>query len=607
MAVKTVVGKSRMIRVAGGMALLIILAIFLQSLILSFLNKISGNRTTDLLANHFYNLLYENDKNNEKLLDSVKEEYIVRAQTVAFILDSNPEYMDDVSELTRMAKHLDVDEIHIFNDDGVIISGTRPDYYGMSFNSGEQMAFFKPMLFNKKLSMCQGITENTAENKPMIYAITWCLHGIHMVQIGIDAASFMEKLNKNNFSKMFATMPLYEGVTVMLLERASGKIIAATDNECIGSTLEEIGIPQKYLASDKNHKEILKFKGFRNFFDFTSYNDYEIVVAYSTAPHIANFVVSLALVFFYLFFAGLAVIFLVRREEKLIFKSNTDQLTGLYNRRAYEEDLVENKDTLLTKDFIYALMDVNSLKVVNDSLGHEAGDEIIIGAGKCMQRCFGSYGKVYRLGGDEFVAMIYATKEQFEKIKTYFEHEILAWKGKLVENMAVSCGYASIAQDKLTSMNEIVSLADKRMYENKADFYKKKGVDRRGQQIAHTALCSLYTKILKINITDDSYEIVNMDEEELNNTKGISEKISKWLSDFGLSGQVHPDDLDEYLSKTNLSFLRSYFHENKSSISVFYRRKYGDKYNQVVMEMIPAYDYSSENQSLYLYVKKIDK
>ena len=49
-------------------------------------------------------------------------------------------------------------------------------------------------------------------------------------------------------------------------------------------------------------------------------------------------------------------------------------------------------------------MDVNRLKIVNDSQGHAAGDELLQGAASCMKKCFDSCGKVYRTGGDEFIA-----------------------------------------------------------------------------------------------------------------------------------------------------------------------------------------------------------
>lgn len=55
-----------------------------------------------------------------------------------------------------------------------------------------------------------------------------------------------------------------------------------------------------------------------------------------------------------------------RREQSLIYKSMTDELTGCYNRRAYEEDLLKCDN----KEYIYVSMDVNGLKTVNDTFGH---------------------------------------------------------------------------------------------------------------------------------------------------------------------------------------------------------------------------------------------
>ena len=67
----------------------------------------------------------------------------------------------------------------------------------------------------------------------------------------------------------------------------------------------------------------------------------------------------------------------------------------------YEEDILEYSAAPLSENFVYASIDVNGLKIVNDEIGHAAGDELIKGAADCMTKAFGSYGKVYRTGGDE--------------------------------------------------------------------------------------------------------------------------------------------------------------------------------------------------------------
>lgn len=296
-----------------------------------------------------------------------------------------------------------------------------------------------------------------------------------------------------------------------------------------------------------------------------------------------------------------------KQEEKLIKKTQTDEMTGLFNRRAYEERIYEHNDLPEEDKFIYISLDANGLKVTNDTKGHTAGDEMLIGVSQCMKKCLGPYGHLYRIGGDEFVAILFCDSEEIKGILKDFDDTVANWSGKLVDELSVSYGWVNKYEMPNASTRELGAVAEKRMYEAKSEYYRKKGVDRRGQQDAHKALCSLYTKILGINLTDDTYQIINMDASEQTSEMGFAPKISEWLSAFGTSGQVHPDDLEEYLELTDLQYMRDYFRGNKTSLHIFYRRKFEDGFKQVMMEIIPANDYKDDYQSLFLYVKDIDK
>lgn len=296
-----------------------------------------------------------------------------------------------------------------------------------------------------------------------------------------------------------------------------------------------------------------------------------------------------------------------RQKNNLIYKSQTDELTGLLNRRAYEEDIYAHNDVTDKDEYIYMSLDVNGLKSVNDTYGHSAGDELLVGACQCMKNCLGTYGKLYRTGGDEFIAILFCSEEKLEELLNDFEETMAEWSGKMIDSLSISYGWISKNENPVLSVREMGLIADQRMYECKAEHYHKAGIDRRGQLDAHKALYRLYTKILKINITDDSYKIINMDTEEQTIEKGYSNKLSEWFDLFGKSGWVHPDDLEEYLKVTDLQYLKKYFLGKKTSLHLFYRRKYGELYKQVMMEIIPANDYSDNNQTLFLYVKDIDK
>ena len=108
-----------------------------------------------------------------------------------------------------------------------------------------------------------------------------------------------------------------------------------------------------------------------------------------------------------------------RREEHLIRISMTDELTRLYNRRCYEEDIAKYREEPLEDDFVLISIDVNGLKTANDNLGHAAGDELIKGAADCLASTVGNRGKAYRTGGDEFLVIIRTDKpdELCDKIR----------------------------------------------------------------------------------------------------------------------------------------------------------------------------------------------
>ena len=287
--------------------------------------------------------------------------------------------------------------------------------------------------------------------------------------------------------------------------------------------------------------------------------------------------------------------------------SNTDEMTGLSNRRSYETDLRESPEIPIEENFVYFSIDINGLKSVNDTLGHQAGDELIIAAANCIRKCLGAYGRTYRIGGDEFAAVIYASESEVKRICEDLEETVLRWHGKKVNSLAMSYGHASKREYPSLTVSKIAKIADERMYAEKEIYYSQKGIDRRGQQSAFAALCSSYTKILRVNLTTDKYHIIRMVQSEQTTDKGFAPLISTWLHNFATSGQVHPDDLEHYLALTDRAAMQRFFNGHKRNLNILYRRKSDGGWRQAKMELIPSEDYNDDNMSLYLFVKDIEQ
>lgn len=155
-----------------------------------------------------------------------------------------------------------------------------------------------------------------------------------------------------------------------------------------------------------------------------------------------------------------------------------DALTGTFSRFAYI-DTINSYANCIPKDFAVFLIDINGLKIVNDSLGHEAGDELICGAAQCIKNSIGKNGKTFRIGGDEFVVFITMTKEQAEAALIDLNQKTQMWSGKRVKHLSVSVGCVLAKDYEELSIEELVKEADKLMYQQKKIYYQATGRDCR--------------------------------------------------------------------------------------------------------------------------------
>ena len=154
-----------------------------------------------------------------------------------------------------------------------------------------------------------------------------------------------------------------------------------------------------------------------------------------------------------------------------------DQLTGAFNRNAYNKDMDAQKSA--PEDLLYMALDLNGLKAANDTFGHVAGDELIIATAHCMQKVFGDCGKVYRIGGDEFTAVVRTGERSAGELLDALNAAVDGWKGSIVNKLSVSYGVVVGAEARTMTLHEVELLADKRMYQAKSDYYKTAGIDRR--------------------------------------------------------------------------------------------------------------------------------
>jgi diguanylate cyclase (GGDEF)-like protein/putative nucleotidyltransferase with HDIG domain len=156
---------------------------------------------------------------------------------------------------------------------------------------------------------------------------------------------------------------------------------------------------------------------------------------------------------------------LTKRNEEIRYLSYYDVLTGLYNRRFYEEE-IKRLDTERNLPISIVMGDVNGLKLVNDAFGHAKGDELLQKAAKAIRTACRKDDIVARWGGDEFVILLPKTKTEevvdvIKRIKELYSKEY-------VNSLSVSISFGWDTKNNLDEdILKVLKSAEDRMYKHK--------------------------------------------------------------------------------------------------------------------------------------------
>ena len=156
-------------------------------------------------------------------------------------------------------------------------------------------------------------------------------------------------------------------------------------------------------------------------------------------------------------------------RQKMEDLANTDGLTGLSNERSFNATLQKKEQA--GEPFALFYLDLDSFKPVNDTYGHDVGDQLLKAVSWRLRACVRSSDYAFRIGGDEFALIVNgAVNEEFcakrtERIKNVLTQPFVINGQEL--HIGTSCGSALYPADS-TEVKEIRILADQRMYEDKA-------------------------------------------------------------------------------------------------------------------------------------------
>jgi diguanylate cyclase (GGDEF)-like protein len=297
----------------------------------------------------------------------------------------------------------------------------------------------------------------------------------------------VNELKRDNANKLFEIVNYTgskSGLVYGMIIDTNQKIIANTNNRYVDSTL----IAKRAASSNNPLKQIYEdSRTNHTIYEFSRpiYKNgrKEGTVRLGFAPDInplftesdmrgifliATLFFSLVPIFYYL----------VRGSLRLHTLSVTDELTGLYNRRGFfslaEDCLMSAKRTEKGIMMLYA--DLDNLKAINDTLGHDEGDRLIQETAAILKSTYRTSDIIARIGGDEFVAFAVGTDEDHVAIMTNRLQENIENFNEKNNNrytLRISTGLVTYDPNSVQSIHELLAEADALMYEDKKS--KKRG------------------------------------------------------------------------------------------------------------------------------------
>ena len=187
----------------------------------------------------------------------------------------------------------------------------------------------------------------------------------------------------------------------------------------------------------------------------------------SYTPMYRNLCLTLALLVFCM------VLALIQREllARLLHNAYWD-VTGIHNKKSLEKKLLELNDRATTFGVGVMMFDLNNLKHVNDTYGHEKGDEFIQAFAYCLTRILDEHSFLARYGGDEFIIIQEnTTPEELKHMDLHLSTLVQEYNTRASMPLSYAVGFEVSYRNHYFLIDDLSNAADKNMYQDK--FYKK--------------------------------------------------------------------------------------------------------------------------------------
>lgn len=247
------------------------------------ISKIQHKSVFDTNLNQVVSIL---ESNNQELLDFEEKlinDYLSRCKTFVYLINEYPELINNTENLKELATALDVDELNIIDNNGIITNSSFEHHIGFDMDSGEQSREFLDLLdYDSDLDyIFQDIQLNVLDKEPRSYIGMKRLDNNGIVQVGLYPERILEFRNQKSYKKVIERIVPKGGTTVFLLDSNTGEIIGQSNNNELNLYSEKSVDEMIDTLLSLSSGGTLKYNGKNHYTVTKKYNDLILVASIS--------------------------------------------------------------------------------------------------------------------------------------------------------------------------------------------------------------------------------------------------------------------------------------------------------------------------------------
>ncbi len=225
-----------------------ITAIFVLQTVITQRNNIASSRER---LQDVRERLASNEENIRQLTNNLSQDNLAKARAFADMLAIDRSLAQDTARLNEIKDRLQVNELHVIDEDGIITSSTIDAYIGFDMKSGEQSNAFMVIVKDPSIEIAQEPQMNVAEGVVMQYIGVARKDDKGLVQVGVRPEVLEDMLASTALDIVLKDIDFGEKGYVYAVDAASGEILAHPDAALIGSPATEAGFPAELVGQGK--------------------------------------------------------------------------------------------------------------------------------------------------------------------------------------------------------------------------------------------------------------------------------------------------------------------------------------------------------------------